>query len=203
MLLIKPSAKIDAPICVADQLMTIERAARTCYKSEGKMNDDLTPNLEFIGKLLNNYKHESVFEHSHLTVRFIVDRGVSHELVRHRIASFSQESTRYCRYAGDVVFIEPHWFKEAPGHNEARFLSFLGLAEETYHSMLQSGLTPQDARAVLPNATKTEIVVTANFREWRHIMKLRTAAPAHPEMRRVMIPLLAKFREQIPVIFDW
>jgi len=137
-----------------------------------------------------------VIEHAGVTVKFYCDRGVSHELVRHRLCAFSQESTRYCDYLGGVSYIEPPW--ELDESDKA----LLGLIEQHYQKKLKQGQSPQQARYFLPNGLKTEIVTTCNLREWRHIFKLRTAKAAHPQMREIMRPLLDEFKEQIPVIFD-
>lgn len=178
-------------------LRQIEYWGRLSWKSEDKMTDDSAP--RFV-KMLIDKGHESVIEHVCLTAKFVIDRGVSHELVRHRIASFTQESTRYCNYkTKGVVFIEP------PGlDSETRklWLHSVSVSEAIYLNMLDRGISPQIARSVLPNCLKTEIVVTANLREWRHIFKLRCAKPAHPQMREVMIPLLRQFQAAIPIIFD-
>lgn len=200
-------------------LKKIELIGRTCYKSEDKITADSARKMV---KSLIKRGHESVLEHEKLTVRFIVDRGVSHEIVRHRIASYSQESTRYCNYGandGQVTFIRPVFFKDldidkVTGNTddltdkEMQFriwLSACTSAEENYLTMLHFGATPQEARSVLPNSLKTEIVMTANLREWRHFFKLRavgtTGAP-HPQMTEVAIPLLKEVKNLIPVIFD-
>lgn len=153
-----------------------------------------------------------MIEHSAMTVRFIIDRGVSHELVRHRLCAFSQESTRYVNYKGGCTFVIPPWVNIPPGEytelededylaNQVWFLQLYDI-EKTYISLLSFGWTPQQARSVLPNSTKTEIVVTANFREWQHIFKLRCAKAAHPQMREVMVPLHEECKELIPIIFD-
>ena len=178
-------------------LRTIEYYGRISYKSEDKITDESAP--RFV-KMLLTLGHESVIEHVNATVKFVVDRGVSHEIVRHRIASFTQESTRYCNYKSKgVVFIQPPIEDE-----EALKLwrNAMGVAEATYLQMLELGIKPQIARSVLPNSLKTEIIMTANLREWRHFFKLRTAKPAHPQMREVTIPLLAQFKSAIPIIFD-
>lgn len=147
-----------------------------------------------------------MIEHSSLSVKFIVDRGVSHELVRHRIASFAQESTRYCNYSKDkfgkeITVIEPCFF--SPLSDSYTFWKHATeSAEAHYFSLLDSGATPQEARSVLPNSTKTEITITANYREWRNLFKLRTAKAAHPQMREVVIPLLKELKEKLPIIFD-
>ena len=163
--------------------------------------------------------HESVIEHSAATVKFIIDRGVSHDLVRHRLCAFSQESTRYYNYKGGVTFVIPPWVDAEPGNWEGdvvirgtkmmghgysmdHWLFALATSEAVYLSLLDDGWLPQQARSVLPNSLKTEIVVTANFREWGHIFKLRTDRAAHPQMREIMIPTLEEFKKRVPVIFD-
>jgi thymidylate synthase (FAD) len=192
-----------------DDPSAMERIGRVCYKSEDKITDDSAE--KFIKARIG--KHESVIEHSALTVRFVCDRGVTHELVRHRLCSFSQESTRYCNYGGGVTFIIPPWtdFKEGEyNYGEypdadapsAQWHSNMLVAESCYKELLRKGWTPQQARSVLPNSTKTEIVVTANFREWHHIFSLRCDKAAHPQMRELMLPLLSEVKERIPFIFD-
>jgi thymidylate synthase (FAD) len=164
--------------------------------------------------------HESIIEHFVFTVRFIIDRGVSHELVRHRLAAFSQESTRYCSYNKDkfgnqVTFILPNWLQDIePGEYtsldlrqysepSAAWLLTMFSIESRYMEMINNfKWTAQQARSILPNSLKTEIVVTANLREWRHIFKMRTAMDAHPQMREVMVPLLEELKIKIPVVFD-
>ena len=185
-------------------LKKIERCGRVCYKSEEKIDDGTAE--KFVAGIIKR-GHESVLEHFSFTVKFIVDRGVSHELVRHRIASFSQESTRYCNYGNDdggCTFIEPcFWDKddEMEG-NFSSWNSSMLLSENQYLSLLRRGATPQEARSVLSNSLKTEVVMTCNLREWRHFFKLRTANAAHPQMREVTVPLLNKLKELIPVIFN-
>jgi len=197
-----------------DLLRRIERSARTCYKSEhqnaligymaGEWDKDKT--LKFV-KMLIERGHESTLEHEKVTVRIVCDRGVSHEIVRHRLASYSQESSRYCNYSQDkfgneVTFIDLRHFLANP---EARKLweTAMQQAEANYLELInQHGVPPQFARSVLPNSLKTEIVVTANVREWRHIFRLRTSKAAHPQMREVMVPMLKEFRKRFPVLFD-
>lgn len=178
----------------------IERAGRTCYKSEDKISEGSARG--FIEKI-KGFKHDSVLEHGSITVKFIVDRGISHELVRHRVASFSQESTRYCNYSKDkfgneITVIEPE-FKSREHHNcwEAAMLD----AEHWYFELLERGETPQMARSVLPNSLKTEVVMTANPREWQHVFNVRCHRDAHPQMREVMIPLRAEFCKMWPALF--
>jgi len=184
-------------------LKKIELCGRVCYKSEEKMTDDTAE--KFVRGIIKN-GHESVLEHFSFTVRFIVDRGVSHELVRHRIASFSQESTRYCNYGndGECTFIEP-CFWDNDDMEAAHFDAWrkaLKTAEGCYLRMIENGASPQEARSVLPNSLKTEVVMTCNLRAWRHFFRLRTAKAAHPQMREVTVPLLAELKKKIPVVFD-
>lgn len=188
---------------------TIEQAGRVCYKSEDKICDGSAN--KFIEGIKDKH-HDSVLEHGAITVKIVCDRGVSHELVRHRIASFSQESTRYCNYSkdkfGDCITV----VDIASGFNydlsqETHFKRYLAWqhamsnAEESYMLMLELGATAQEARSVLPNSLKTEIIITTNPREWRHIFKMRTAQSAHPQMREIMIPMLKKFKSIWPSIF--
>jgi len=188
-----------------EPLKTIEKAVRTCYKSDDKMNENGQPNLAFLKKIIRS-GHESVIEHAYATVSIITDRGVSHELVRHRLAAYSQESTRYCNYGKDrfdneIRVIRPVYFTE---WDRAYFLWEKACmeAENIYMSMLEQGANAQEARAVLPNSLKTEIIMTANFREWKHIFNLRCAQAAHPQMRALMTNLRDQFRKEFPVIFD-
>jgi thymidylate synthase (FAD) len=182
-----------------DILKKIERCGRVCYKSEEKISDGTAE--RFVAGIIKS-GHESVLEHYSFTVRFIVDRGVSHEIVRHRIASYSQESTRYCNYGGgEMQFIAPHALYYSTGEYYL-WEEMCKQAEETYNALIENGSTPQQARSVLPNSLKTEVVMTANLREWRHFLKLRTAQAAHPQMREVTIPLLKHLQSVIPVVFD-
>ena len=210
MILVKPSFEILSIMSESQELSLIETAGRVCYKSEDKITP--TSSQQFCQRL-TKLGHESVIEHSAMTVKFIVDRGVSHELVRHRLCAFSQESTRYCNYKGGVTFILPPWCIIEAGEyinvdeigsdqGEYDWVFAMLSAENTYIELLKFGWSPQQARSVLPNSLKTEIVVTANFREWRHIFKLRTSKAAHPQMKEIMLPLLKEVKRRIPVIFD-
>lgn len=191
------------------ELQHIEKIGRVCYKSEDKITEDGESAKKFV-KMLIGRGHEAMIEHSILSVKFTVDRGISHELVRHRIASFAQESTRYCNYSDDkfdngVTFIKPFFLKEdryGDWNNYDTWKSCMNDCEQAYLELLAGGITPQEARSVLPNSTKTEITITANYREWRNFFKLRTAKEAHPQMREVTIPLLAELKEKLPIIFD-
>lgn len=197
--IIKPSYEILTDINGLDTLKFLERIARTCYKSEDKITDNSA-----IGMMTNIVEndHTAMIEHFSITVKFICDRGVSHEIVRHRLCSFAQESTRYVNYSKKgVTYIRPYFWKEdSDAYNI--WLNAMSEAEYSYNSLIASGATPQEARSVLPNSVKTEIIVTANLREWANIFKLRTAKAAHPQMREVMIPLFFELKDKIPVIFN-
>lgn len=175
-------------------LKKIELCGRVCYKSEARITDNSAK--AFIRNIIQR-GHESVLEHVSFTVRFITDRGAGYELVRHRLASFSQESTRYCDYSGNMTFVEPVGLD-----NTLDWLTAMEFAESTYQEMRKKNMSPQLARSVLPNSLKTEIIVTANLREWRHILKLRTAQGAHPQIRALMCDLLHFLQRAIPVVFD-
>ncbi len=211
MKLVKPQVIIETDDLNGDKILKhIEKIGRTCYKSEDKITSD---SAKIFVKNIMDKGHLSVIEHFSVSVRFIIDRGVSHELVRHRLCAFSQESTRYVNYnKKGIEFIIPPWITTIkPGvYDKTNFNKIpynawyesMLLAEASYNKLIESGWTPQEARSVLPNSLKTEIVTTANLREWRHILKQRTAFAAHPQMREVMIILLEKFKKEIPVIFD-
>lgn len=199
MKIIKASYEILAATDCLEQV--IELAGRTCYKSEDKITDDSAK--AFVAKI-RSINHESVLEHGAITVRFICDRGVSHELVRHRLASFSQESTRYCNYTkekfgGEITVIDLRAFLD----DDALFIWYRAceVAEGRYFDLIEAGVKPQIARSVLPTSLKTEVIVTANPREWRHIIKLRAAEAAHPQMRELMVPLAAEFADRWPALF--
>lgn len=184
-------------------LNKIERCGRVCYKSEGKIEEDSA--AKFVAGIIKR-GHEAVLEHASVTVKFVVDRGVSHEIVRHRLASYCQESTRYCNYSkedfgSEITFIIPEYL-EYKSESWNIWKSAMKSCEDAYFKMLDFGLSPEQARAVLPNSTKTEIIMTADLREWRTFFKLRCANAAHPQMREVTRPLLEDFKKLIPVIFD-
>jgi len=181
-------------------LKKIELAGRTCYKSEDKITEDSASN--FVKKIVAS-GHFSVIEHVNISVKFITNRGVTHELVRHRIASYSQESTRYVNYGNkEMIFIQPHWWDDNEKKNGTiAWISFMKNCETIYNFLLDQGLKPQDARGILPNDLKTEIVVTANLREWKHILTLRTSDAAHPQIKALMLPLLDQFKILLPEIF--
>lgn len=244
MRIIEPSFEIiqcpDGEECLA----FLEKCARTCYKSEGKIDEGFgtcgdcdgsgwvevdihrnsrcpacqgtgksdirisEPSSHKLIRRIVKSGHESVIEHMVISVRFIFDRGVSHEMVRHRIASFSQESTRYCNYSDDrfgneLTFIRPcFWPVGSELYNE--WVEDMEYAERRYLSKIEKGAKPEEARSILPNSLKTEIVVTANLREWRSVIfTQRSSNPkAHVQMRQVMQPLHGELCRRIPVIFD-
>lgn len=201
---IQPSTEILTSISdgALEELQHIEKIGRVCYKSEDKITD--TSCYGFVKRLLER-GHEAMIEHSSLSVKFIVDRGVSHELVRHRMASFAQESTRYCNYSNEkfgreITFIDIKGLIDDDAYED--WENAMYFAEQTYFNLIDAGIAPQLARDVLPNSTKTEVIITANYREWRHFFSLRTELAAHPQMRQVTIPLLYELKEKIPVMFD-
>ena len=223
MKIIKPSYEILDKIDGQAILKKLELIGRVSHKSEDRITE--TSAAPFIKKIIE-LGDESVLEHVSVTVRFICDRGVSHELVRHRLAAFTQESTRYCNYSKDgfgneITVIQPCFLhdmtkdtaRDGVGEYAAAYdqnLDLKGLewfnamlyAESSYFSMLANGAKPEEARAVLPNSLKTEVIMTANLRELRHILKLRCNKKAHPQMRELMIPLLHELQSKIPIVFD-
>lgn len=217
---INPSYEILTQIDGVKELQHIEKIGRVCYKSEERITEDGESAKKFVSMLIKR-GHEAMIEHSSLSVKFIVDRGVSHELVRHRIASFAQESTRYCNYANDkfgneITVIDlfagmqldiamnknKNMTEEKLTKIYQEWVKAIEDSEKHYLKMLELGATPQIARAVLPNSTKTEITITANYREWRNFFKLRTPSSAHPQMREITIPLLIELKQKLPIIFN-
>lgn len=184
-------------------LKSIELAGRTCYKSENRI--DKNSAKKFVKRILEA-GHHSVIEHINITVKFICDRGVTHEIVRHRLASYSQESTRYANYSLDklgreITVIKPLFWEEDSSEYSI-WLSAMEQAEKAYMALIDSGARAEQARSVLPNSLKTEIVMTCNIREWRHVLNLRCSRAAHPQMREIMLLLLKEFTNKIPVLFD-
>lgn len=203
MRIIKASAELVNPPSYESVLATVEAAGRVCYKSESKIADGTAE--RFISNVIGR-GHEAVIEHASVTIRFICDRGVSHEIVRHRVASYCQESTRYCNYAdekfgGEITVIEPCFFERGTQAYEC-WRKACECTQFQYLYLLNIGCTPQQARAVLPNSLKTEVVMTANMREWRHFFRLRTAASAHPQMVEVASIALDLMKKTYPVFFE-
>lgn len=182
-----------------DAVEFIEQIARTCYRSEGNTGEKFVKNLIKRG-------HGAMLEFGWLTVEFTCDRAIANELVRHRLCSFAQESTRYCDYnkAGEIEVICPAELLKFSPASEALFeWNFaVSSAEKAYKTLRAAGVKPQIARSVLPLCTATHIVMAGNFREWRHVFQLRTASAAHPQMRELMCPLLEEVKSIVPVIFE-
>ena len=205
MKVIKPSFEILTPIDREAVLKHLETVARTCYKSEDKITEQSAPKM--VKGLIKSH-HTAMIEHFSVSVRMIVDRGVSHEIVRHRIASYAQESTRYCNYSqgkfgNEITVIRPLFFDEGTPEYIIWEESCMQ-AEKAYNELIEMGRSPQEARSVLPNSLKTEIVVTMNLREWIHFFNLRalgtTGAP-HPQMKEIAMMVLEEFSNQLPEIF--
>lgn len=203
MKIVKPSFEIMTPLDGGAILRHIECCGRVCYKSEDKITDGSAE--KFVSQILQR-GHEAVLEHYSFSVHFVCDRGISHEIVRHRLASYCQESTRYCNYSlgkfdGEITVVEP--FNLTRGTEGWQYWKVAcQMAEKSYFHLLDWGCSPQEARAVLPNSLKTEVVMTANIREWRHFLQLRTSPAAHPQMREIATPLLRELQKKIPVCFD-
>ena len=203
MKIVKPGWRVLTKKNELSMYKELEEIARTCYKSEDLITPDGSSAERMIRALVKN-GHYAMLDHAHLTVKFQVDRGISHELVRHRLAAFAQESTRYCNYSKDkfgneITVVEPYFFKDC-----ARYTIWKDAcesAETAYFELLRTGASPQEARSVLPNSLKTEIVVTADITEWRHIFEMRCSPKAHPQMREVMLPLLKHLAKKYPLFF--
>lgn len=203
MKIINADVELLTPINGEVVLKRLEECGRVCYKSENKTTEDSA--RKFMANIIRK-GHEAVLEHCSFTVKFICDRGVSHEIVRHRMASYCQESSRYCNYSKDgfgneITVIKP-LFLEVGTDKWEMWRDACNMAERFYFELLDCGCSPQEARSVLPNSLKTEVVMTANIREWRHFLKLRCSPAAHPQMREVALILLDKVHDLIPVCFD-
>ena len=192
-----------------DPLQLIEHAGRTAYQSRDKITDESA--AKFV-EMIRKRGHEAVLEHSCMVVEFNnLCRGFTHELVRHRLVSYTQESTRYVDESDFKVVVPPDKnpdeklvYLTLPEGNSIRvsFRDWMNLNEQMYRGLRKAGWVQQDARQVLPIGIKAQIVATANFREWRHIFKLRCSPDAHWEIRRVMLNLLKDVQKRVPVIFD-
>ena len=203
MRIVKPEIQILSGISYGEMLEKLERIGRVCYKSEGNIKEGSAE--KFLKNIIAR-GHESVIEHESISVKVICDRGVSHEIVRHRIASYSQESTRYCNYAQEkfgreLTFIRPCFWQEEPEKYQI-WQETMAEIERNYFRLLDLGAVPQEARSILPNSLKTELAVTMNLREWRHFFRLRTDAASHPQMRETACALLEDFRARVPILFD-
>lgn len=203
MKIIESSVELVQKLNPEEIMKHIERAGRVCYKSESNISD--TSAEKFISNIIKS-GHESVIEHVSITFKIICDRGVTHEIVRHRIASYSQESSRYCDYSGnkfggELTFIKPCFWNESD-ENFKLWKDTMAQLEKNYLTMRKNGAKPEQARSILPNSLKTEIFVTMNLREWRHFLKLRTASRAHPQMREVAIKIYKILNENLPILFS-
>lgn len=223
MRIIEPYIVLEDNIDGKEILKKIERIGRVCYKSENNIKEGSAE--KFVSNLINRH-HESVLEHESISVRVICDRGVSHEIVRHRLASYSQESTRYINYTNDkfgneLTFIKPCWFinnlyvlnkyakdktyknSEELLEGEFDWINAMQSIEDNYFILIKDDeWTPEEARSILPNSIKTELVMTMNLREWRHFFKMRCDKAAHPQMREIAYMILDTFKTNIPIIFD-
>lgn len=204
---IKPTVEVITKIDAPEIYRRLEAAGRTCYKSENKITCDSAKG--FVQRILVS-NHESVIEHESISVRIVCDRGVTHELVRHRLMSYSQESTRYVNYGKrGMEFIIPIWcdvikdgstmedvdFDREVPYEQRAWCEAMRCAAKYYNDLIFADRkwTPQEARSVLPNSLKTEIVVTGNLRNWRHLLELRTSQAAHPQMREIADMIKQKF----------
>ena len=203
MKIIEPSVELIDDFDAAAIMKKIERAGRVCYKSEGNIKDGSAE--KFIRGIIKR-GHESVIEHASVSFKIICDRGVTHELVRHRLASYSQESSRYCDYSagkfgGELTFIKPCFWSEE-NENFRLWKETMAQLEKNYLTLRANGAKPEEARSILPNSLKTEIFVTMNLRELRHFLKLRTAKAAHPQMREIALKIYAILAEKLPAVFE-
>ena len=217
--ILTPSFTILTPISPGgiEELKHLERIGRVCYKSEDKISEDGSSAKKFIANIIKS-GHEAIIEHGSVSVLFTVDRGVTHEIVRHRVASYAQESTRYVNYSLDkfgnginVIDVTTCANYDSSLSNLSgeelqqvyyEWYDAMADAERHYLKMLELGVSPQIARSVLPNSTKADLTMTANYREWRHFFQLRCAKGAHPQMREIAILLCKEFQEQLPILFD-
>ncbi len=203
MKIIKPSVEILDPIDGDKVLEKLERIGRVCYKSEDRIKEGSA--AKFIAGIIRS-GHESVVEHVNVTVKFTINRGISHQIVRHRSAAYSMESTRYCsydkdRFGGEVTVIKPFYLKE--GTKPYELWKKAGEdAENAYFDLIAMGIKAEEARDVLPHSLKTELIKTANLRSWRHFLKLRLDKASHPQIREIAFMLLKEFQEKLPVIFS-
>jgi thymidylate synthase (FAD) len=200
--IIRPSFEFIEEINPKALLKKVELAGRICYKSEDKISEGSSE--EFVARIVKS-GHESVLEHASISVKITCDRGVTHEIVRHRIASYSQESTRYCNYSlgkfgSELTFIKPLFWEE--GSPEYKLWeNAMQSIEDTYNEMIKLGSTAEKARSILPNSLKTEICVTMNLREWRHFFKLRTHPASHPQMVEIAKEIQTEFQKLLPEVF--
>ena len=204
MKIIEPSVKLMRDFDGEEIMKFIEQCGRTCYQSEARITENSAET--FIRNIIRN-GHESVLEHFSCTFEIICDRGVMAELTRHRICSFSVESTRFCDYqsnakfGSELTFIKPCFWEEDSLPYKS-WQSAAKYAEEIYLGYREIGNPPEQARSILPNSLKTQVIMTANLREWRTVLKLRTSKRAHPQMRQIALMILDVLKEKLPVVFE-
>lgn len=199
MQILEPSIELEW--ITPEPLKAIERAGRVCYKSEDRIGADTAET--FVRGIVKR-GHEAVIEHASASFRIVTDRGISHEIVRHRVASYCQESTRYCNYGKEkfgnqIAVIRP---PDLTAEQERAWQAAMEAAEKAYFALLSADVSPQIARSVLPTCLKTELIMTANFREWRHFLKLRLPPAAHPQVRRVAGMIHQVLLDECPAVFD-
>ena len=210
MITVKPSIEIVSNHDYKEMLTKLEKIGRVCYKSEDYIKEGSAE--KFLQGIVKR-GHESVIEHESITVRVTCDRGVTHEIVRHRIASYSQESTRYCNYTNDkfgnqisCIDIATGFEYDLNDENDRKkyeiWNNAMNAAEQYYFQMIEAGAKPEEARSILPNSLKTEIVMTMNLREWRHFIRLRASKRAHPQIREITEMIRKEFAERYPVFFE-
>lgn len=202
LVIVEPSIELIYPPSYEELLKKIEICGRTAYKSENLIKEN---SAELFVKKIISLGHESVIEHGSITVKVICDRGISHEIVRHRIASYTQESTRYCNYTSEkfknkIWVVKPIFLKN--NEEYTKWKEKMELCAISYKELISRGWKPEEARAVLPHSLKTEICITMNIREWRHFFKLRTSQNAHPQMREIATLILNEFKERYKVFFE-
>ncbi|MGA7855441.1 MAG: FAD-dependent thymidylate synthase [Candidatus Acidiferrales bacterium] len=206
MKIIEPSFELStmfgklSPYTGERMLRFIEKQARISHRSEERQ----TPSTwkRFIEANVIGHGDWSVTEHASITATIVADRGVTHELVRHRLFSFTQESTRFVRYDNDLEFLRPAGREANCDDSWFDWETQLSFAEASYHKLLDAGWRPQDARSILPNALSSKIVVTGNLRNWRHFFLMRTSKETHPDFKRITIPMLAEFQKNVPLLYD-
>lgn len=206
MKIIRPSFLLQVsgePLCPeagVDLLRTVESLARISHRTEEKRTQDSWK--RFLETHVVGHGDWSVTEHASVTAIIRTDRGITHELVRHRLFSFTQESTRFVRNAGEMEFICPTSFLEARGDCFDIWKESVDVAEKVYHELLTRGARPQEARSILPNSLAATIAVTGNLRNWRHFFLMRTSIETHPDFRQFSIPMLEEFKKNIPLLYD-
>lgn len=204
MQLATPYAKIVEPFDGHAALRKIEFCGRISHRSEDAQTEDSW--YRFIQAVVLGHGDWSIVEHASATVDFLVDRGITHEIVRHRLFSFTQESTRFVNYEKKMPpsFVEPEFPTAIMYREECRqiWADTISAAEQAYKQLLGKGVAPQIARSIFPNALSSRILITGNLRAWRHFLRMRTTKEAHPQMREVAIPLLAEFKSRVPLLFD-